>query len=288
MEEFNKQVYHLCDFYDGKDRRPKMTITSETVPVVADTYVIPGASNTENFGTNQALEVRYHTTEANRREAFLKFDLSAYKPLLPYLKNAELEVTCTSSNASLRSVFASGISDTSWEETTFNGSLRQSNADWKNGYNRLAFQKGVISTGKLKFDVTNWIYDQPDNTVVSFRIHDFTSTDLSVKIASGEFSDIDARPVLKLTFYDPNSTDVPTVDLNNRDLYNIYPNPVRDLLHIKGDGVALVELFSLKGERLLSTAHNSINVSGFENGIYLLKVLNTNGTSVFVKVNIIS
>ena len=50
------------------------------------TPVIPGASNTQNFGNATELEIRHHAIEANRREAFLKFDLSDLKSKIAVFK----------------------------------------------------------------------------------------------------------------------------------------------------------------------------------------------------------
>ncbi len=283
MEELNKQVYRLCDFYDGKDRRPQLSTKTETFTAVEDTYVIPGATNTNNFGTSTELEVRHNTTEANRREAYLKFDVSSVKSLLPYLKNAELEVTCTQTDATTRYVFASGLSDTSWQETTLNGELRNPNADWKNGYNRLSFQKGSLASGKLSFDVTTWITDQPDKAVVSFKIHDLNSTTTSIKIASKENTNTDARPRLKLTFWD-NPTNVTTPSENAGKQYEPYPNPVKGSFYVKGNDIAQLEIITLNGQKLLSTIKNSVDVSEFKNGTYILKTTNTAGDFYFSKI----
>lgn len=285
MEELNKQVYRLCDFYDGIDRRPKKNTKTETVLSVADTYLIPGTSNSQNFGQATELEVRYHTTEANRREAFIKFDLTALKSKLPNLKKAVLEITCTDADQTERYIFASGISDTTWEESTLTGAVRQLNNDWRLGYNRLSFQKGLATTGQLVFDVTNWIADQPSQEMASFKIFDINSTASPIKIASREYANQTAHPRLVLTFWD-DSTDVPSVHLNNK--FNIYPNPVREMINIEGDDLARVELYSLKGERILSATENQINVSHVESGIYLLKVLCNAGISSFYKLSIVS
>lgn len=281
MEEFNKQVYRLCDFYDNKDRRPKHATKTETFTSVEDTYVIPGATNTSNFATSTELEVRYNTTEANRREAYLKFDLSSVKSLLPYLKNAELELTCTQTDATVRYVFASGISDTSWLETTLNGELRNPNADWKNGYNRLAFQKGIIQQGKLKFDVTTWMADQPDNDVVSFKIHDLNSTTSSIKIASKENSNVDSRPKLRLTFWD-NFTDVAAV--NQEIKYTSYPNPAKGTLRITGDDFVQMEVLTMNGQAVLLSGKNTVDVSQIKNGVYILKIKDNADKNYFSKI----
>jgi hypothetical protein len=286
MEELNKQVYRIIDHFDGVNRRPDAETKTYTVDVIADTYVIPGSANTDNFASSAELEVRHHTIEANRREAFLKFDLSSLKSKLPNLKNAVLEVSCTQTDETARSLFASGISDVSWDESTLTGAIRQTNNEWRLGYNRMSFVKGTIPQDKLVFDVTNWIYDQPGQEVVSFKIHDLNSTNTVVKIASREHANADLHPKLVLTFWD-NSTNIPTTK-EDKAVFSLFPNPANNILHIQGEDFALAKLFSLKGEHLFSTKENRINVSQYKNGIYFLKILNTMGNTAFFKVSILN
>lgn len=286
MEEFNEQVYRLCDFFDEKDRRPKLTTKTQTFSVSEDTYVIPGASNTSNFGTSTELEVRYNTTEANRRDTYLKFDLSSVKSLLPYLKNAELEVSCTETDGTPRYVLASGLSDTGWQESTLNGELRNSNSDWKNGYNRLAFKKGIVTQGKLNFDVTSWIFDQPYE-MVSFKIHDLNSTTTSIKIASKEHSNTDLRPKLKLTFWD-NSTNIPTVNQSSGNEYVLFPNPAKGSFRIQGNNFMQAEVLTINGQAVLFSNNNYVDVSKIQNGVYIVKIQNDSGKSYFSKINIMN
>ncbi len=286
MEELNKQVYRLIDHFDGINRRPDVETRAYTVEAVADTYVIPGTTNTANFASSTELEIRHHATEANRREAFLKFDLSLLRSKLPKLKNALLEVSCIQTDESARALFASGISDVSWEESTLTGAVRQTNNDWRLGYNRLSFLKGIVPQEKLVFDVTGWIYDQPYQENVSFKIHDLNATGSALKIASREHADVNLHPKLILTFWD-DSTDIPTFNEKNN-AFSFFPNPVRDELYIRGDDFAKAELLTIKGEKLLSTHESRINVSGFQNGIYLLSVLCNNGKTSFYKLSIVN
>lgn len=287
MEELNKQVYRLCDFYDGQDRRPKLDLKFETVIATQDTYVIPGSTNTSNFGTSQELEVRYNATEANRREVFLKFDITALKSMLPYLKHAELEVNCTVSDQTSRYIFVSGLSDNAWQEMTLNGELRNPNSDWKNGYNRLSFQKGIVAQGFLKFDVTTWIFDQPKNVIVSFKIHDLTSTNSSIKIASKEHSNVEYRPKLKLTFED-NSTDLSTINQNFNLKYNLFPNPAKGSFTVEGDNFVQVEVVAINGQTVLFSNNNNVDVSRIKNGVYIAKIKNNVGESFYSKIEILN
>lgn len=275
MEELNKQVYRICDYYDGINRRPQKNTQSNTITVSEDTYIIAGASNNSNFGTAAELEVRDHSTEANRRETYLKFDISTLQSKLPDLKHAELILTCTEEpDAANRSVFASGITDVSWQETSLNGSLRNLNSDWKNGYNRISFQKGIINQGTLNFDVTTWVFDRAEG-IVSFKIHDFSrTTSNALKFASKEHSNSSYHPKLVLTFWSETA--------NNKELTGqkeiiFFPNPVNDILHIKSDLFFSIEFYTIDGQILFTSTEKENDVSFLKKGVYLLKLVSDNG-----------
>ncbi|HEY5592611.1 MAG TPA: T9SS type A sorting domain-containing protein [Paludibacter sp.] len=281
MEELNKQVYRLCDFYDRVNRRPVKDTIARIFDVSEDTYVIPGATNTDNFGTSPELEIRYNSTEANRRDAYLKFDLTSVKSLLPNLKSASLEVNCTQSDASDRAIFTGGLLDKRWSEMTLNGQLRNANSDWKSGYNRLSFVKDAVSLGKMTFNVTNWLYNQHDSAIVSFKIFDLNSLNTSLKIASKENPTNENRPKLKLVFWDY-STSVLTN--STKQYYQVFPNPAQNTLSVEG-GFNLIELLSLNGQVLLKTNTNSLDVSGLNKGVYIIKItINDKHEYVYKKV----
>lgn len=286
MDELNSKIYRICDFYDEKDRRPVSNTRTETFNAIEDTYVIPGATNTSSFGTATDLEIRYNSTEANRREAFLKFDISAVKSKLPLLKDAQLVITVTGTDASNRYIFASGLSDTGWSENTLTGELRNPNADWKNGYNRLSFQKGIIAAGKLNFNVLQWIYDAPDKGTFAFKIHDINSTNSSVKIASRENTTIDSCPKLILTFWE-NSTSVPALNYESDNRYGIYPNPATDSFTVSGGDVEGIELFSGNGQKILESEQQIVDVQNVKSGIYLVKINSNDGLKSVKKLRIV-
>ncbi len=285
MEELNKQVYSIIDFMDGVNHRPDLQTTTHIVNCNEDTWVVPGASNTQNFGNDTELEIRHHTIEANRREAFLKFDLTNLKSKLPYLKHAELIINCTQSDDVNRAIFVSGISDTSWEESTLTGVLRHNNTDWKAGYNRLSFLKGEILSGQMTFDVTSWLFDHAEEVVTSFKIHDLNSTNTSIKIASREHSNKDFRPILKLTFWD-DSTGTTSTSSSAAEVM-VAPNPVKDRFTIQADDFIKAEIYTINGQFLFSSVHNDINVSNFSPGIYLVRVFQSFGKTSLHKLNIL-
>jgi len=246
MNELNSQVYHLCDFYDSQSRRPGINTRIKVLPASADTYVIPGATSITNYGSDPELAVRNNARESNIQESFLKFDLSALKDSLKYLKHAQLDLYCTQSDANARSIFVSGILDTGWQELTLTGALRNANVLWNTTNNRLDYQKSAIATGNLSFDVSTWVNEKSSNGVVSFKIEDLTLTNTSIKIASREYPDQSLQPKLTLTFYNSNPTDV--YPLKNDIQHRVSPNPATDNVTIVGNDVIETEFLNLNGQ----------------------------------------
>ncbi len=196
-KELNAQVYRLIDFFDGTSRCPQeRTETSCAFGAEADTYITLGAKQTDTHGAEETLCVRYYGTEAQRREAFLRFDLSQAELLMPYLKRAELRLTCATTDAEAHNLLVSGVEDGSWTES-LTGAERAGNASWKSVYNRLAAEKKALQADSTYcFDVTRWVLDHADTP--SFKLHALTKTDGSVSFYSREGK---TAPQLVLTFY---------------------------------------------------------------------------------------
>ena len=281
MNELNQQVYHLCDFYDAKSRRPNYNTKVKTFTASQDVYVIPGTTSTTNYGTATELEVRNYNLESYRREAFFKFDLSALKDSLKYLKHAELDLTCTASDASVRSIFLTGLTDNSWNELTLTGAMRNASTDWSTGYNRLGYIKSAVATGLQSFDVTNWVADKTKNGLLSFKLMDLTNTTAAIKIASRRYADTTKTPKLILTYYDSSATDVQ--QLKNTSENRLSPNPASGSVSILGNDLAGVEMLNLNGQMIFRTNQTHIDLSSFPKGLYLVRINSTSGNSIVNK-----
>ena len=282
MSELNKQVYHLCDFYDSKSRRPQLITKTRIFTASQDAFIIPGTTSTNNYGTATELEVRNNARETNIRESFIKFDLTAFKDSLKYLKHAQLDLYCTQSDATVRSIFISGLTDNNWEELTFNGAIRNANTNWSNSINRLDSKKSVISIGNLSSDVTTWVFDQVKSGLVSFKIQDLSLTNSSIYIASKEYSNQTKCPKLTLTYYNTNSTDLKPVIEDFK--YRLYPNPVSKILTIEGTNIAEIDFLNLSGQLVIKSKSHTIDMSNFQKGIYLLNIKTLDGQIVVKKI----
>ncbi len=82
--------------------------------------------------------------------------------------------------------------------------------------------------------------------------------------------------------------DLVTVPKNDNNLfYNIYPNPTKAKLNVETEkSIESLMLYSIKGELILTKINedNTIDLSGFSKGMYLLKVEFENGESVTKRV----
>ena len=78
--------------------------------------------------------------------------------------------------------------------------------------------------------------------------------------------------------------------VNKNELANfaIYPNPTRNRINIQGlTDISKVEIYSILGKKLLdekSLINNMIDLSGLNNGIYLISVMDTNNRSITKKI----
>ena len=66
-------------------------------------------------------------------------------------------------------------------------------------------------------------------------------------------------------------------------LFDVYPNPTSDVIHIKADNLQEVRLFDLNGCRLLQSSENTIEISHLVSGLYLLEIVNSDSSRRIVK-----
>lgn len=65
--------------------------------------------------------------------------------------------------------------------------------------------------------------------------------------------------------------------------YNIYPNPVKDIVNIEAENIELVEIYDVFGRKLYSEKESGdirIDMSDFADGIYLVKIFSEGNSSV--------
>jgi hypothetical protein len=65
---------------------------------------------------------------------------------------------------------------------------------------------------------------------------------------------------------------------------NVYPNPTQQVLHITGAEVSYAYVYSLVGELVVTTTQSTIDLSSLKPGIYLVKLMNKEGSSVVKRI----
>lgn len=71
--------------------------------------------------------------------------------------------------------------------------------------------------------------------------------------------------------------------------FNIYPNPANSKIYVDGENVGAVEVYNSLGQKVATvegTEHTSVDVTSFENGVYVVRVINNEGTVTTQKVTI--
>jgi len=88
--------------------------------------------------------------------------------------------------------------------------------------------------------------------------------------------------------YEYGSSPVVTVnDIETVLSFNLYPNPVNNVLNIKMDSdLSQVVIYNLQGQKVKESTTKQVNVSNLSRGIYLVKIEDENGniaTKKFIK-----
>lgn len=71
--------------------------------------------------------------------------------------------------------------------------------------------------------------------------------------------------------------------------FNIYPNPANSKIYADGENVGAVEVYNSLGQKVATvegTEHTSVDVTSFENGVYVVRVINNEGAVTTQKVTI--
>ena len=72
---------------------------------------------------------------------------------------------------------------------------------------------------------------------------------------------------------------------NSLSSVGIYPNPMKDVLHVEGDGIANVTIFNSVGQQIIYVENrNDIDVSSLSDGLYFVRISDAKGSVVVKKV----
>ena len=75
-------------------------------------------------------------------------------------------------------------------------------------------------------------------------------------------------------------------EINGNATMKVYPNPVRDVLHVSADGEVTATLYDVLGRTMTQAtwSGNSMNVSMIPPGNYVLKVTDAHGATGYYKI----
>lgn len=71
--------------------------------------------------------------------------------------------------------------------------------------------------------------------------------------------------------------------------FNIYPNPANSKIYVDGEDVGAVEVYNSLGQKVATvegSEHTSVDVTSFENGVYVVRVITNEGAVTTQKVTI--
>ena len=73
-------------------------------------------------------------------------------------------------------------------------------------------------------------------------------------------------------------------DFSNNLNFSLYPNPANSIVNINLEAeLKSVEIYSLQGQKVISTTEKQVNVSSLSKGIYLIEVTDVNNQKAVQK-----
>ena len=83
-----------------------------------------------------------------------------------------------------------------------------------------------------------------------------------------------------------------SVEEMTNETYQVYPNPVKDVLTVEGENLEQVSVFNTMGQLLKTVKCNgnvvNVNVSDLQNGMYIVNVIDNNGEVSSKKVSVLN
>jgi hypothetical protein len=72
-------------------------------------------------------------------------------------------------------------------------------------------------------------------------------------------------------------TNTALLEISSDDLYNIYPNPAMNSIFVNGIDIKSIVIINQKGQQMLSTINQSIDISQLQSGLYFCSIETENG-----------
>ena len=141
----------------------------------------------------------------------------------------------------------------------------------------------------------------PNNECVKFIIRDAGKNGLNNGAGEGYYKITDSENNLIVKsdgkFTEEASHNISTkegyvsVEEMTNETYQVYPNPVKDVLTVEGENLEQVSVFNTMGQLLKTVKCNgnvvNVNVSDLQNGMYIVNVIDNNGEVSSKKVSVL-
>ncbi|BDD11888.1 hypothetical protein FUAX_43200 (plasmid) [Fulvitalea axinellae] len=267
--------------------RPMLILSAgeeQNITAAKDSFVQDGGSANTNYGGGTGLIVKKDGL-GYQREIFLQFDLSSTQGQIVEAK-LKMATQATGSTAGSTNLEALFVGDDSWLENTINWNNRPAKG--------ASLATSLGNAGTVEWDVTAQaeIERAGDGTLsISVRSNDVGSGNW-LNFLSKEGGTAENAPTLVIrTGSGTVARTLSTVaeDLNTKQETSlaIYPNPASDKLTVKGDFEAEAQgiIYSQAGQRIrtiqLSDYTNTVDISGFGRGIYVIRIFQGSGARTF-------
>lgn len=156
----------------------------------------------------------------------------------------------------------------------------------------------LIGSGSTQVNVAN-VNGIATNECYLFRIYDSNGNGICCNYGNGYYYLKDAqgnRFIEGEGDYGEGTTNLFSIhkhgDVVNETMsssFNIYPNPANSKIYVDGENVGAVEVYNSLGQKVATvegTEHTSVDVTSFENGVYVVRVINNEGAVTTQKVTI--
>lgn len=130
----------------------------------------------------------------------------------------------------------------------------------------------------LDADMTDDAWDEK-----VFTFSTYTGSDNFIAFRFNGASTFDSLYIDNFTYQTDPTLSINDFDLNSK--VSVYPNPVKNILHINGNNIKTVEVYSVNGQHIVTQNSNTenVDVSTLESGMYFLNITSINGHTVVKK-----
>lgn len=135
----------------------------------------------------------------------------------------------------------------------------------------------ISTTGRSVNDFTNAVVTE--TTTGEWRGHNVSLADYAGQTIYVAFRHYNVTDMFYLDIDDITISDT-QVSIDDVDNINVavYPNPVSDVLNIRGEGILQIELMDVNGRTVMTSgATSQLNLSGMAAGLYMVRVITNDG-----------